>query len=190
MALSDITDKILADARAQKDAIEAETRETIERMAQETATKKEQLKSASDEQLEREIQHRRERTRARAHQEKKRTLEKTKRSHIERAYDDAIKRLSTLERTKYAAMIASLAAELPPQTDGTVLVPSARAEETTAALKESGVNIPATPTDVITGGFIVRTEAAEYDLSIESLVHGARQTAELEVARSLFGTSE
>lgn len=188
MALTDITDKIIAEARENANAIEEETRQEVERIQEETERRKQELKAASDQQLEREKQHRREQARARANQEKKRTIEQAKREHIERVYDDARDRLTQLETSEYTQLVTTLARELPVLENGTAWVPAERSQETLQALTDAGVNLATTTTDRIQGGFIVETQKAEYDYSFESLIHEARQSAELDVASELFSS--
>jgi len=189
MALTDITDHILEEAKEQKAAIEAEARQEIERIQNETRAKKEEMKQTSDEWLQREMNHRREQARARAQREKQQKLEATKRERIDKVYADALSRLVNLDDSEYEQLITRLASELPADIDGSVTVPATRNEETTQALKNAGVTLQTTASDDIDGGFIVHSDKAEYDYRFEYLVDQVRRDTELAVAETLFNQS-
>ncbi|MEX0930344.1 MAG: V-type ATP synthase subunit E family protein [Candidatus Paceibacterota bacterium] len=187
MALTDITQKILADAQTQASEIKKDTATQVAVIERETSEQKNALKREHDAAVERDKEHRRRQERARAEQAKKRAVEVTKRENIDSVFTDVKEKLAQLPGEEYQKLITSLLNELPDDATGTLYAPATRIPETKEALataRRSGLSL--TEDADLEGGFRITGERADYDYSFERLIEDIRDRQELAVAQALF----
>ncbi|MEX0672911.1 MAG: V-type ATP synthase subunit E family protein [Candidatus Paceibacterota bacterium] len=188
MALNDITQKILDDARTHVTEIEKETIEEVAVIENENKKRKDQIKLEHDSRVEREAKHQRKQVISHSEQAKKRAVETTKRQHIDSVFADTHQKMIDLDGEKYQKMITSLLQELPENVQGTLHAPSTRMAETKEALQSAGKgDLDIAEDSSLDGGFRISGKTADYDYSFARLIEDARDAHELTIASTLFG---
>lgn len=187
MAITDITNKILEEARKRADLLRADADATAQHIIEETEEKKKELKEAHQKKLSKAIEENKKKIVLAAELEVKRKLDAQKRALIEEVFALAAKELSSLSDKEYEEVITALAQSLPEKSAQTLRVPEQRKTVTEQAIKKAGITCAAVQTSPnITGGFIVEGENFSYNLSFEEIIANKKSELEVSVAKLLF----
>ncbi len=186
MPLADITEKIISDSREQALELVSQAEKNAEKIKKESAEEVSTLKKNASIELEKILSENTARVIAHAKQEGKRLLDSTKRKLMDTVFDTAFKELANLPEKEYSSYVEKLAHELPKDFDGKIIVPSKRAQETTATLKKAGFTKNISPTGAFSGGFIATMDTLEYNATFEKLFADKRSSLETKVANILF----
>ena len=187
MAITDITNKIIEEARKRADILRADANTTAQHIAEETQEKKKKLEEVHQKNLAKAIEENKKKVELAAELEVKRKLDAQKRTLIDEVFALTAKELSSLSDRDYEEIIISLAQKLTEKSAQTLRVPEQRKETTENAVKKAGVTYAAVQTDPnITGGFILDGKNFSYNLSFEEIIANKKSELEILVAKLLF----
>jgi vacuolar-type H+-ATPase subunit E/Vma4 len=189
MSLTDLTEKILADAKARAEGITNDAKARAQAIQQETSEKLVEKRSIFQDSLERILADNSRQVQASARQEVKLMQETAKRALVNKVFDEALSQLRESRSDVYVSHMASLMATLPAETAGKVRAPENRVAEISEALKRSGLSLPISPDPALTSGCIIEGTDFEVDLTLEKVIAERRVALEVQVAAILFPVS-
>lgn len=186
MALSDITQKILADAQAEAAQINAQAEKEAKTLEAEAHAKAEATKKRiEDETAQRERDMER-KTHSLAQTERKSLLLSKKRALIEKVFAEAKKKLGALPAKELDELLVSFLTQITEKA-GTVYPAAAHREAVQKALKVTGKHFTLGEEKDFAGGFVFVGVEAEVDFSFDSIIErDVRPQAEIAVTKTLF----
>ncbi|PIR82851.1 hypothetical protein COU20_00105 [Candidatus Kaiserbacteria bacterium CG10_big_fil_rev_8_21_14_0_10_59_10] len=187
MALADILTTIKDDAMREAARVKDDARKEAEAILTRAREEIEVLTRVGKSDAERARAKTRGRIVARAGHEAAFSIQSFRISLVEDTFEKAADALYATDAKAYRSFIEARAKELP-EKNGVLTVPSARREETLAALKALGIDTAQVREGVIGGGFILETKTAVYDHSMSAAVRDAKERFVGDVARDLFSS--
>lgn len=185
MALSDITKKITDDAKTHVDRIRSEVREKVEVIDTETQKKVSEHTEAFEVELTQALMNNQQKVTATAEHEARLKVESAKQLALTEIFIEARAHISHLVDELYIEIFSRVATRLPKNVSGSVVVPTGRLEESKKVLKEFNGLTDMKEQD-IAGGFIITSDTAVYNLSLDQLLKEVKEKHDIELADLLF----
>ncbi len=186
MPITDITDKIIADATKEAehiiDGAQVEAQKTEKRLV----VSKKEITEENKKVLEKALSENKRRVVSAANQEVKMQIDNVKRSAINEVFEIALKDTLSLSDKEYKALLKSFLVNIPSETKGEVFAPKEKVAITKETLKESNLTNTVTPTDKFKGGIIIVEKDFEYNLTFENILADKKKFLEVEIAKLLF----
>jgi len=187
MALSDITQKILDDARKDAEITLENAKDRVAQIKGETEKKLKELQVQQDEKL----QHIKDQTKQERvslyKQRIKNLIDKKKRGLLDGVFADALKALHKKTDAEVKEFVQKALSMLPSDLkDVHVFVNAQQATILKPVVEKFFPDAVIKTANDIQGGCIVRAEEYEYDLTFEAILEDKRKDLEVEVARMMF----
>ncbi len=186
MPIADITNKILADASKKAEGILKDAEIKVFEISNATKILKENTEKDYIKKTESMLVENERRVVSVAKQEVKLIIDTEKRKAVDTMFEDALKQLLSLSGKEYEEIILSLMNEIPKNTDGKIITPKEKEEETENALKKVGLKYSIKTTNKFKGGFIFWGENFESNFVFEEIIKNKKSFLEVEVAHLLF----
>lgn len=187
MALNDINEKILSDAKKEAQKIITSAVNKSAEIEQETETLLDEQKNAHDEKVNKKLEDIERIALSEAKQTAKKQNEKFKEQALNKVFEGVLNSLNSLDSNDYIKLVTTFIKDIETNVSGVIEAPESRIKETQQALHDAfHSDLEIRPTDKITGGFIFTGEKVRYDYSFESIVSDAKEKLTIEAAQSLF----
>jgi len=187
MAITDITEKILSDAKTEAEHIISGANTRVKEIEKETRKEKDSIKKDFDESMKRITEEKKGRTESTIKHNEDIITESSKRKAIEEVFTKALSSLNSLSKDDYVKIIKSKLEKLPKDTSYVKCVtPDGRKDETLAVLEDAGLDMEIETTDAFEGGCIVVANDSEFDFRFERLLGDKKKELEMDVAKILF----
>jgi len=186
MALDDIIQSILTEAKEEADKVKQQGIVDIEELKKDFAKRTEEEEKRILDQAQKAADRKVEQARFLAISQKKANLLSKKQEILDKVYGQALEQLSKLPVADYQKLVTSLIKQLE-EKDGEILSVKGKESETKQALSHSGKPYQLA-TEIVDGkgGFIFRTKTMEIDNRFAVLIDQVRETTEMEVSKILF----
>lgn len=190
MAITDITNKIIEDAKQEATHI----LEGAERAAQEkeerTRKEKENLTATYTKQIEQILSENEKKNTSVANQEIKLHIDVAKRTAINKVFAEALEDLNALPDKEYAEIIRAYVQNIPKEAEGEIVVSHKREKITASVLKEEGLTQSLTVSEDFAGGIRFVSDTFEMNATFEKILTDEQSTLETQVASILFTETE
>jgi vacuolar-type H+-ATPase subunit E/Vma4 len=187
MALDDIIQSILAEAKQEAAKIKQQGIAEIEALKKEYRSKTESEEKRILASAEKEANKKTEQAKFLALSQKKAALLTKKQERLDQVYQLAEKRLSQLPQTDYEKLLVSLIKKLN-ENHGEIVPVEGKEVLTKEALKKSGKPYQLSATSVPgQGGFVFQTAKMTIDNRFSVLIDHVREDTEMAVSKILFG---
>lgn len=187
MAISDLTEKILSDAKQFAVGVKDENDTKVSEIEKSTTDTVNSLTKESEGETKRILADNEERVISSAKQEVKIELDRAKRNALEATFVTAYKELVKLSDGDYEVLVEKLLKSLPAETKGKLSTSTKRRKSTETALGKVGLSLTIETDDSIEGGFTVEGSDYEYNYTFSKILENKKQELEIEVANILFG---
>ena len=187
MPISDITDKIIEDAKKEAGYIIDAAKVKADEIEKRIERKKKDVIKESESNLQKTILENKRRVVSAANQEVKLRVDNTKREKVDEVFDTALKNILSLPDEEYKTLLKGLLKNIPKDVEGEVFAPKEKVAITKEALKAAGLKNIVTPTDKFKGGIVITGKDFEYNLTFENILADKKNSLEVEVAKILFG---
>ena len=186
MALDDIIQSILAEAKKEADRVKQQGMADIEELGKEFQTKAEEEEQRILELAQKEADRNVAQAQFLAVSQKKAGLLTKKQEILDQVYGRALAKLSELPEADYKKLVASLIGQLE-EADGEIVPVKGKESLTKEALSKSGQPFRLSTESVSgKGGFVFKTKTMQIDNRFAVLVDHIRQDTEMEVSKILF----
>lgn len=188
MSLSDITEKILSDAKREKEVIE----EGVASKLQEIETRAKERKDVLTKRIEAETETLLTRAEAynegEAQREKKRRIDEAKRNALDNVFIQAYEELCALSDDAYTDLITPMLTGVSKDVtkDATVYALAEKVTATKKALSAAGLHNTVEEDKTLSGGFRIVGDTYEYDFSFTKIMEEKRKQLEVTVSETLF----
>ncbi len=186
MALTELTDKILEDAKQQAEHIRSAAEDEVARIKREAETAHARMKEEHKAELARTLADNEARVTGSAEKEVKTQVDAAKRALVDQVFSEALASLRDLSDDDYAAFILPYFKELPRDAKGTLTVPAVREDVSKKLAKDAELSLEIKTSNDFFGGFVFAAEDVEYTCTFETILAGKKEELEAEVARILF----
>lgn len=187
MALEDLTQKIIEDAKAAAERIHTNAKTSVATLEREAAERERAYRTAFASETEELRKKQASLAHARAAQEARSLIEATQRELLDRMFTQALEDAVQTEGATYIEYLRAPLAHIKETTEELVVyAPAARLRETQEALHTAGITVPVEAREDIRGGFIAVAATSEYDARFEQTIDQVKRTHEPEVAHMLF----
>jgi len=186
MALDDIIQSILAEAKQEADKIKqggiAEIEELKKNLAKTAEEEEKRILASAQKEADRQV----EQARFLAVSQEKAGLLSKKQEILDQVYQQALAKLAQFDQAAYQKLVASLINQLE-EPQGEILSVEGKENLTKQALAQTGKPYQLSNETVSgKGGFIFRTDTMEIDNRFAVLIDQVRETTEMEVSQILF----
>lgn len=188
MSLQDITDKILADARAEAQKIADANKADIASLTLEKGKElNEAIKEIEDKGKDSEDKLK-EQAEFKIRMIKKNASLKIKQELIDESFNEAKKKLMHLDDTAYTKLLTSMFKNAQKLEDAEIIAGKEKKAQVAKAAKEAGLSYKVSDKHLADNqeGFILSSKTIEINNTIDSLVDAKREELEVEVANILF----
>ncbi len=193
MAVKDIQDKILEEAKVKAEEIADDLKQKIAEVEKETDRLKAELKKQAEKDLEQKKESSMAVEVSRAKQKGSIDRQVLKRKTLEKVYQEALTKIAELDSEKYAKFLAKNMGELELSSDEKwqALVPAKRLAESKKVLDSLGLShVEIVPDNNIDIGVLIKGKGCEYDLSGERVKSKIKSETEVEISSLLFGKAK
>lgn len=186
MALSDITNKIHADAEKKQGETIQRAKKLIEQRELESRQECERITREFDQETERLLEKNKQKVTIGAQQESKMYIDSVKRSLIDKVFEDALEKMCISSDDTYSSLLKSLLKNIPKDTHGILKTPENRKKVTQVLVSQTHPHLTLEVDNSIRGGCVIVGDSFEYDLTFTSLVEDKKDELEIEVSQFLF----
>lgn len=186
MAIADLTEKILTDARQHVAEIEEDARQKLATIESDTEKQIQEMSVALKDKTRKRLADNERRVISTAKQEAKLELDKRKRAVLESVFETAFMELSSMSEQEYERFCASLLRSVPKTTAGVLRTSAQYVVPTKKALAKSGLTLTIEEDATVPVGFIIRGEKFEYNYTLEKILADKKSELEIPIAKILF----
>ncbi len=186
MALTDITEKIIADAKNEASQILSSANSYASDVSYQTQQDKKEIAEDATVKIEKTTFNLKNRLESSAKHEASLLIESKKRELIDDVFTETQNRIDKMHAGEYKALLKNSFQLLPVLPEVTCLVPEGREKETVEVLSELNLKFDIKTTKDFNGGFVISTDDMEFGMRFDSLALGKKKELEAEVARTLF----
>lgn len=190
MALSDILQKIIEEAKNRAKKIEKESKEEIKKIEKESAELIKQKEDEIDSNLEKKKEDIDRKMETLAKMEERNQLLSEKQDTINKVFSKAQEKLRQVEENKYKEILIKLFKKLPKIEKGEIIAAKDKKHITEQAIKDSGLSYEVSSEGDFLGGFIFSTKTIEVNSVFENiLLKDLKPKIEPKIAHILFQES-
>ena len=186
MSISEITDKILLNASQDRKNILKGAEVQIQKTEKEAESKLKEQKTEYENETQKILESNKQKVALGAKKEAKKMIEKVRHDAYNKVFELSLQQLRLLNDNEYKKILISFFQTLPQNVNGIIYSPPKRINITEEAAKESRIQCAVKEDDSVKGGFILKAEQFEYNLTFEKLINDTRSNLEIDVVKKIF----